>query len=62
VDWFDLAQDRYRWSALVTAVMNLGVPYNCGKLPSGCTIGGHHYVLDALWFKTPTNRNELLGP
>jgi hypothetical protein len=26
VDWIGLAQDRYRWRALVTAVMNLPVP------------------------------------
>jgi hypothetical protein len=26
VDWIDLAQDRYRWKALVIAVMNLRVP------------------------------------
>ena len=26
MDWFDLAQDRYRWRALVSAVMNLPVP------------------------------------
>jgi hypothetical protein len=26
VDWIGLAQDRYRWRALVNSVMKLGVP------------------------------------
>jgi hypothetical protein len=26
VDWIGLAQDKYRWSALVNMVMNLRVP------------------------------------
>jgi hypothetical protein len=26
VDWIGLAQDRYRWRALVNSVMNLWVP------------------------------------
>jgi hypothetical protein len=40
VDWIGLAQDRYRWRALVNSVMNLQVPQNAGKLPSGCTTCG----------------------
>jgi hypothetical protein len=35
MDWIDLAQDRYRWGALVNTVMNLRVPYNTGKFLSG---------------------------
>jgi len=31
MDWIDLAQDRDRWWALVSAVMNLWVPSNTGN-------------------------------
>ena len=26
IDWIDLAEDRYRWRAVVNAVMNIPVP------------------------------------
>jgi hypothetical protein len=39
VDWIGLAQDREKWKALVSAVMNLPVPYSARKLSSGYTTG-----------------------
>jgi hypothetical protein len=30
MDWIDMAQDRDRWRAVVSAVMNLWVPQNAG--------------------------------
>jgi hypothetical protein len=40
MDWFDLAQDRYQWKALVNKVMNLRVPQNAGKFLSSCITDG----------------------
>jgi hypothetical protein len=37
VDWIGLAQNRYRWRALVNSVMNLWVPQKCWELLNGCT-------------------------
>jgi hypothetical protein len=31
MDWIDMAQDKDRWWALVSAVMNLRVPQNAGS-------------------------------
>jgi hypothetical protein len=40
VDWISLAQDRYRWRAVVNSVMNFGIPLYAGDLPSDCTSCG----------------------
>ena len=35
-DWMELAQDRERWRALVSTVMNLLVPKNAGNFLTSC--------------------------
>ena len=36
MNWIWLAQDRDRWRTLVSAVMNLGVPWNAGNFLTSC--------------------------
>jgi hypothetical protein len=49
VNWVTLLQDWDKWRVLVNAAMNLHVPLNAGKLPSGCTTGG-------LWISAQLHR------
>jgi hypothetical protein len=37
--WIDLAEDRDRWRAHVSTVINLRITLNAEKLFSRCTIG-----------------------
>ena len=36
MDWIGLAQDRERWRTVVSAVMNLRVPWNAGNFLTSC--------------------------
>ena len=36
MDWIGLAQDKDRWRMLVSAVMNLRVPWNAGNFLTSC--------------------------
>jgi CRISPR/Cas system-associated protein Cas7 (RAMP superfamily) len=40
-DWIELARDRERWRALLSAVMNLRVPQNTGNFLTSCKPVGY---------------------
>jgi hypothetical protein len=40
VDWIGVAQDRNRWRGIVTLVLNLRVPRQCGETTGVLTAGG----------------------
>ena len=55
MDWIGLTQDRNRWWTLVSAVMNLLVPWNVGNFLTSCKPVSfsrrtlHHGVSKCLW-------------
>jgi hypothetical protein len=47
VDWIGLAQDRYRWRALVNSVMNLRVILNAGNYRVAAQVVASRAVLSS---------------
>jgi hypothetical protein len=47
VDWIGMAQDRYRWRALVYSIMNLRVPLSAGNYRMAAQLVASRAVLSS---------------
>jgi hypothetical protein len=60
VNWTGLAQDGYKWSALVNGVMNIRFPWKTGKLSSGFSTGGlSSYLTDGINLQTASTHRSI---
>ena len=68
MDWIGLAHDRDRWWTLVSAVMNLRVPWNAGNFLTSCKPVSfsrrtlHHGVSKYTYCAVSSHSKELLLP
>jgi hypothetical protein len=60
MDWIELARDRYRWWALVDAVMNLWVPLNAGNFLTSCKLVSYSRRTLLHGVRSMKSKNKLL--
>ena len=61
MDWIELAQDRDRWWALITVVINLQVPYNSGNFLTSCKLVNFsgRTLLHEVWSTENSNAPDI---